>query len=129
MEPPTMDHRKGNPRRDPLAERVLLDRSQRLARLAVANWPSTVEQRLAIGQERYGDTWADRSTTDLLDEVSEEAIDLAAWACLAIQSLSDDLDADTIATAGDMISRAIGAAAEAHSYIVAARGALRKASR
>jgi excisionase family DNA binding protein len=126
---PNMPNRSDPSRRDPLAERVLLDRSQRLARLAVANWPSTVERRLAVGQELYGDSWVDRSTADLLDEASEEAVDLAAWACLAVQSLSDDLDADTIATAGDMIGRAVGAAAEAHSYIVAARSALRKASR
>ena len=115
-------------RRDPLAERILLDRSQRLARLTVANWPSAVEQRLEKGQQQYGDLWAGRSTAELLDEVSEEAVHLAAWSVLASQSLLG-IEADTVATVGEMISRAVGAAAEAHSYVTAAQAALRKAAR
>lgn len=122
-----MANRSPNLRRDPLAERVLLDRSQHLARLTVANWPSTVERRLAVGQERFGDAWTRRTPAELLGEISKEAVDLAAWACLASQSLID-LDADTVATVGEMISRAVGAAAEAHSYTVAAQARLRKAS-
>lgn len=116
------------PRRDPLAERVLLDRSNRLGRLAVASWPSIVERRLEVQQDVLGDSWALRPYRRLLDEVAEEAVDLAAWACLASQSLVG-LDADTVATVGEMIARAVGAAAEAHAYIVAAQAALRKASR
>jgi hypothetical protein len=116
--------------RDPLAERILLDRSQRLARIAVANWPSTVEKRLEVGQELYGDSWAERSISALLDEVSAEAVDFAARACLAAQRLdSAGLDADSIATIGEMVARAIAASAEAFAYIVAARGALRKGAR
>ena len=117
------------PRRDPLAERVLLDHSQHLARLTVASWPTIIETRLATGQQLYGDAWSERTTDELLTGVGDEAVDLAAWACLASQSLSaSGVDRDTIATAGDMISRAVGAAAEAHSYVAAARAALRKAT-
>ncbi len=122
----------GNPhpeRRDRLAERILLDRSQRLARLATATWPSTVERRLEEGQEQHGDSWAERSTAELLDEISAEAIDLAAWACLAAQSLiTPELDLDTVGTVGEMLTRAAASAAEAHSYIVTAKAALGKAS-
>ncbi|MDQ6807527.1 MAG: hypothetical protein M3065_21835 [Actinomycetota bacterium] len=125
-----MAQRSAFPRRDPLAERILLDRSQRLARLAVASWPSTVDQRLEVGEELYGDSWTTRSTEDLLTEASEEAVDLAAWSLLAVQSLTGtDLGLDTIATVGEMIARAIGAAAEAHAYITAAQAALRKATK
>jgi hypothetical protein len=118
------------PQRDQLAERVLPDRSQRLARLTVASWPSTVEARLEAGQKLYGDAWAQRSTGHLLEEVAEGAVDLAAWACLAVQSLAGaSVDRDTIATVGEMVSRAVGAASEAHAYVVAAQAAVRKAER
>lgn len=118
------------PRRDPLAERVLLDRSNRLGRLAIASWPSIVERRLEVQQDVLGDSWALRPTDELLDEVAEEAVDLAAWACLAVQSLTGaGVSDDTVATVGEMLARAIGAAAEAHACVVAARAALRKASR
>jgi hypothetical protein len=116
------------PRRDPLAERILLDRSQQLGRLSVGGWPRTVEARLEVGQRLYGDAWAERSPSDLLGEVAEEAVDLAAWACLAVQALAPSgVDSDTIATAGEMIARAVGAGAEAHGYVTAAQAALRKA--
>jgi hypothetical protein len=114
--------------RDLLAERVLFDRSLSLARLAVANWPSMVERRLDEAQAVYGDSWMQRSTDDLLAEALEETVDTAAWNALAVQSL-EGLDADTVLTVGEMVGRAIGAAAESHSYITAARAALRKAGR
>jgi hypothetical protein len=118
------------PQRDPLAERVLLDRGQRLGRVSISSWPTTVESRLEVGQALYGDQWADRSPAKLLDEVAEEAVDLAAWACLAVQALApSELDRGTIATAGEMIARAIGAAAEAHACVVAAQAAIQKATR
>ncbi len=120
-----MTNSSPNPRRDPLAERILLDRSQRLARLAVASWPSTVERRLETAQAEFGDSWARRSTAELLNEVNEETVDTAAWACLAMQSLVG-VDSETTAAVGEMIARAIGAAAEAHAYVVAAQAALRK---
>lgn len=115
-------------KRDPLAERVLLDRSQRLARLSVAAWPSVVESRLAEQQEVLGDAWAERSTAELLEEISAEAVDIGAWSALTAQTLIDaNLDADAVVTVGEMLARATGAAAEAHGYVVAAQAALRKA--
>jgi hypothetical protein len=108
----------------------MLDRSQRLAPISVANWPSTVESRLRVGHDLYGDAWAERSPAELLDEVAEEAVDLAAWSCLTVQALEpSELDRGTIATAGEMIARAIGAAAEAHACVVAAQAAIRTATR
>jgi hypothetical protein len=113
--------------RDPLAERVFLDRTTHLARLAVASWPKLVEQRLEVGQTMYGDAWAERSTADLIVEADAEAVDLAAWSTLAVQSI--DTDPDTTLTVGEMLAHAAGAAAEAHAYLIAAVVALRKASR
>lgn len=116
-------------KRDPLAERVLLDRSQRLARLSVATWPSTVEKRLAEQQEVLGDAWAERSTAELLEEISAEAVDIGAWAALTAQTLVNaNLDADTVLTVGEMLARAVGAAAEVHACVVGAKLALRKAT-
>lgn len=123
-----MRQRTASRRRDPLAERELLDRSQRLARLVVANWPAIVEQRLQVGERLYGDAWTRRTTEELLQEVSAEAVDGAAWSLLAVQSLGE-LDGDAVATIGEMISRAVGASAESYAYIAAARAALRKAGR
>lgn len=118
---------KGSRRRDPLAERVLLDRSQRLSRLAVASWPTAVEQRLALGDALYGNSWTERSTRELLDEVLDETLDAAAWSCLAAQSIPSDLDQATTAAVGEMISQAIAGAANAHACITAARATLSKA--
>lgn len=71
-----------------------------------------------------------RPPRQLLEEIAEEAVDLAAWACLAVQSLgASSLDRDTIATVGEMVSRAVGAASESHAYVVAAQAAVRKAER
>jgi len=117
------------PHRDRLAERVLLDRSQRLARLAVASWPTAVEQRLELGEALYGNSWTERSTGELLDEVLDETLDAAAWACLAVQSIPGDLDQDTTAAVGEMVAQAIAGAANACACITAAQAALRKAQR
>jgi hypothetical protein len=118
------------PRRDRLAERVLLDHSQRTARLSVASWPQRVEQRLAAGQELYGDSALSRPLDELLEEIAEEALDTAGWSCLASHVLmGSELDADTTATIGEMLGQAMAAGATAHAHITAARTALRRAGK
>jgi len=112
---------------DRLAERVLLDRSVRLARIAVAGWPGIVEGRLETQQAVLGDEWTNRETDKLLEEVGDECIDAAAWSCLAVQSLtSAEFDPETVAAVGEMVSRAVGAAAEAYACIVAAQTRLKR---
>jgi hypothetical protein len=114
-------------RRDPLAERVLLDRSQRLARLSAASWPQQVEERLEVGQGLYGDSWADRPLSELLAEISEEALDIGAWGCLAAQALSAcELGAQANLVVGEMLAQAMGAAATAHAHLIAARAFVRR---
>jgi len=111
--------------RDLLAELALLERSQRLARFVTAAWPVVVERRLAVGQDRFGDSWSVRPAVDLIAEAVEEAEDLAAWSCLAAQRLAAaGLDAEAASAIAEMITRAIGAAAEAHAYLTAAETAL-----
>lgn len=115
--------------RDRPFERGLLERSQRLARLVVAAWPSAVERRLALGDGRYGDAWSERCAVDLVVEAAEEAEDLGAWSCLAAQRLAEaDLSDQASSAIREMVARAMGAAAEAHAYLSAAETALRRAS-
>jgi len=117
-----------SPRRDALAERVALDRSQRLARLSVASWPQQVERRLDLGQRLYADAWADRPLSELVDEVGEEALDIGAWGCLALEALAaSDLGRDSALSVGEMLAHAMGAGATAHAHALAARKALQKA--
>jgi len=46
-----------------------------------------VGRRLAVGEELYGDRWAVLGIPKLIDELSEEALDLGAWGVLALQAL------------------------------------------
>ena len=116
------------PRRDPATERAFLNQSQLYARLTVASWPTAVERRLQLGEERYGEQWSARPTGALLTEAAEEALDLCSWSALALQSLAAGVDPDAAATVEKMLARAAGAAAEAYGYLTAAQGALRKAA-
>lgn len=114
--PRSVRQRTASRRRDHARERALLDHGQRLARITVASWPAHVTARLEHGQDRYGDQWAERPAGDLVAEAVEEAVDLAAWSCLALQSI----DADARAGVEETLARACAAAAEAYAWLVAA---------
>lgn len=75
--------------------------------------------RLELGQELYGDAWAQRGIAGLVDELLEEAADLGAWAALAIQTLDDSPGDEFIRTLLDIASLH---AARAHSALTIAAG-------
>lgn len=130
MTPTPASDSSGPTRRDPLAERVLLDHATRLSRLFVASFAQQAQERLEAGQALYGDQWASRPLTELLDECAEETLDTAAWAVLSAERLiALELDRETTATVSDMLAQAMAAGATAHAHITAARAAIRKACR
>jgi hypothetical protein len=112
--------------RDRPAERALLDRSQGLARLSAASWPIQVEERLELGQALYGNAALSRPLIELLDEISEEALDIGGWSCLAAAVADAQLDAGTAAIVRELLAQAMGAAATAHAHLVAAKAAARR---
>jgi hypothetical protein len=50
------------------------------------------EQRLAVGEKEYGDSWIWVGIRHLLSETTEEAVDLAAWSALASEAVDRDSD-------------------------------------
>jgi hypothetical protein len=106
-------------RRDPEHERVFLRRAAALAPL----FRDHVQQRLARGEELYGDSWANRPVCDLLAEIAEECVDVAAWAVLADQSLDQraDLNAAERETLAGVLLRAANRGALGYVPIVKAR--------
>lgn len=70
-----------------LLERVADAARDRLG-LDCASYPHAVQARLELGAHRYGETFRDRPTVELVAEIKEEAEDLAAWSLLALQTLA-----------------------------------------
>lgn len=72
-------------RRDPARERAFFETAQRVT--GAAKFIEHAQQRLELGEAKFGDRWTTMRLSEYVRELSEEAADLAAWAALALQVL------------------------------------------
>jgi len=58
-----------------------------LTRAGNPDFTTAAQHRLTLGERLYGDAWRQRTISELLAEVTEEALDMGAWSALAMQAL------------------------------------------
>lgn len=106
-----------------------LDRERRFLRDAARAHAPFVEhasERLAAGEEPFGDSWAWIGVRRHLAELLEEAADLGAWAALCEQALDRELElaAEDRQRLRAVVQIAARAGAEAHEALTGAAQAL-----
>lgn len=99
-----------------------------LARAGEPAFADHAAARLEAGERAYGDQWARRPLVELLEEIAEEAVDVACWAVLALQRLDvedvGDAERARVAAALELAAREGGRAhhtADRHAAAAAAR--------
>jgi hypothetical protein len=114
-------------RRDLETERLCLERTEFHA--AARTFAAHALDRLAAGEDVYGDRWTTLGADRLLVELLEEAADLGAWGVLPLQALEHDPELppvvrDRVATG---VRGAILCGAHAHATLERARVELDRA--
>jgi hypothetical protein len=79
-------------RRDLERERLFFRKAAMLA----PPFREHARERLEAGDREYGDSWATRGLADLLFEIAEECVDVAAWAVLTDQALDERTDLEPV---------------------------------
>lgn len=68
--------------------RAIVGRAKRRFAVDCGSYPGAVQRRLKLGARRFADSFSEREPADLLAELREEALDVGAWALLALQRLA-----------------------------------------
>ena len=105
--------------RDSHFERDFLDAAEREAGAVGVGYRDAVTDRLTRAERQYGvDSYLDKGLRGLLNEIDEEALDVAGWSALAALVTNDSIaDADTRVHVVVLLQHIASLGAQAHQVV------------